>query len=68
MRARCLICSAMRQLAWDVFEVPDVPASHAVVVKSACSLISADTAIALYRGSHRDFPRPNPSRTIHTAD
>ncbi len=60
MRARRLVCRAMRQLAWDAFPVPDVPAPHAVVVKSACSLISAGTEIAMYSGSHHGFSQPHP--------
>ena len=55
MRARRLVCKAIRQIEWESFEIPEVPAPHEVVVKSACSLISAGTELAMYSGSHIGF-------------
>ena len=60
MRARRLVCKAIRQIEWESFEIPEVPAPHEVVVKSACSLISAGTELAMYSGSHSGFSRPDP--------
>jgi 2-desacetyl-2-hydroxyethyl bacteriochlorophyllide A dehydrogenase len=47
-------------VAWRSFEVPDVPEPHQVIVKTARSLISAGTEIAIYSGSHIGFSIPNP--------
>ena len=60
MRARRLVCKAIRQIEWETFEIAEAPAPHEVVVKSARSLISAGTEIAMYSGSHSGFSRPNP--------
>jgi 2-desacetyl-2-hydroxyethyl bacteriochlorophyllide A dehydrogenase len=55
-----LFCSAVREVEWQAFEVPDIPEPHQVVVKAACSLISAGTELAIYGGSHIGFTIPNP--------
>ena len=60
MRARRLVCNAIRQIEWESFEIPEVPAPHEVVVKAACSLISAGTELAMYSGSHIGFSGPDP--------
>lgn len=60
MRARRLVCKAIRQIGWESFEIPKAPAPHEVVVKSAHSLISAGTEIAMYSGTHIGFSGPNP--------
>ena len=60
MQAKRLFCTAVRQVEWQTFEVPDTPEPHQVVIKSACSLISAGTEIAIYSGSHIGFTLPNP--------
>ncbi len=59
MQARHLVCTAVRQLEWATSEIPDVPDPHQVVIKAACSLISAGTEIAFYSGSHISFTLPN---------
>jgi len=60
MRARRLVCKAIRQIEWESFEIPDAPAPHEVVVRSACSLISAGTELAMYSGSHIGFSGTDP--------
>ena len=60
MQARRLFCSAVREVEWRPFEVPDIPEPHHVVIKAACSLISAGTELAIYSGSHIGFTIPNP--------
>ncbi len=60
MQARRLVCKAIRQIEWETFEIAEVSAPHEVVVKSARSLISAGTEIAMYSGAHSGFSRPNP--------
>ena len=60
MRGRRLICKAIRRIEWEGFEIAEEPAPHGVVVKSACSLISAGTELAMYSGSHIGFSQPNP--------
>jgi len=60
MQARRLFCTAVRQVEWETFEIPDALEPHQVVIKSACSLISAGTEIAIYSGSHIGFTIPNP--------
>jgi len=60
MRARHLVCRAVRDVVWETFEVPSTTEPHQVIIKSACSLISAGTEIAFYSGSHIGFTLPNP--------
>ena len=60
MQAKRLFCTAVRQVKWETFAIPDPPEPHQVVVKSACSLISAGTEIAIYSSSHIGFTIPNP--------
>jgi 2-desacetyl-2-hydroxyethyl bacteriochlorophyllide A dehydrogenase len=60
MQARRLFCTAARQVQWEAFEIPETPGAHDVIVKSACSLISAGTEIAVYSGSHIGFTLPDP--------
>lgn len=60
MRARRLLCTAIGQIEWETFEIPEAPAPHEVVVRTACSLISAGTELAMYSGSHSGFSRPDP--------
>ena len=60
MRPRRLVCKAIRQIEWETFEIAEVPAPYEVVVKSARSLISAGTEIAMYSGSYSGSSRPNP--------
>ena len=60
MRARRLLCTAIGQIEWETFEIAEAPAPHEVVVKAACSLISAGTELAMYSGSHSGFSRPDP--------
>jgi 2-desacetyl-2-hydroxyethyl bacteriochlorophyllide A dehydrogenase len=60
MQARRLICTATRQLEWEPYEIPDPPGPHDVIVRAACSLVSAGTEIAVYSGSHIGFTLPNP--------
>jgi 2-desacetyl-2-hydroxyethyl bacteriochlorophyllide A dehydrogenase len=60
MLSRRLVCTAVRQVAWQPFEIPDSPGPHQVIIESACSLISAGTEVAVYSGSHIGFTIPNP--------
>lgn len=60
MQARRLVCSAVRQVEWESFEIPETPEPHQVVIKSACSLVSAGTEIAVYSGSHIGYTLPIP--------
>ena len=60
MRARRLLCTAIGRIEWETFEIAESPAPHEVVVKTACSLISAGTELAMYSGSHSGFSRPDP--------
>ena len=60
MCARRLLCTAIGQIEWETFEIAEAPAPHEVVVKTACSLISAGTELAMYSGSHSGFSRPDP--------
>ena len=60
MRARRLLCTAIGQIEWETFEIAEAPSPHEVVVKAACSLISAGTELAMYSGSHSGFSRPDP--------
>ena len=62
MQARRLVCKAVRRIEWETFEIAAEPAPHEVVVKSACSFISAGTEMAMYTGSHIGFSQPNPPR------
>jgi 2-desacetyl-2-hydroxyethyl bacteriochlorophyllide A dehydrogenase len=60
MEARRLLCTGIRQVGWQTFEVPETPEPHQVVVKPACSAISAGTEIAIYSATHIGFSIPNP--------
>jgi 2-desacetyl-2-hydroxyethyl bacteriochlorophyllide A dehydrogenase len=60
MQARRLVCTATRQVEWEAYEIPETPAPHEVVVRAACSLISAGTEIAVYSGSHIGFTLSKP--------
>ena len=60
MQGRRLIATAVRHIDWQSFDIADPPGPFEVVVKSARSLISAGTEIAMYSGSHIGFSRPNP--------
>lgn len=60
MQARRLVCKAIRQIEWETLEIPEMPEPHQVVIKSACSLISAGTEISVYSGSHIGYTLPNP--------
>jgi len=60
MRARRLVCKAIRQLEWETFEIAETPGPHEVVVKAARSLISVGTELAMYRGAHSGFSQPIP--------
>jgi 2-desacetyl-2-hydroxyethyl bacteriochlorophyllide A dehydrogenase len=60
MQARRLVCKAVRQVEWETSEMPGTPEPHQVLIKSACSLISAGTEIAIYSGSHVAYSLPAP--------
>jgi 2-desacetyl-2-hydroxyethyl bacteriochlorophyllide A dehydrogenase len=60
MQARRLVCKAIRQVEWKTWEIPEMPEPHEVLIKSACSLISAGTEIAIYSGSHIGYSLPAP--------
>ena len=60
MRARRLLCTAIGQIEWETFEIPEAPGPQEVVVKTGCSLISAGTELAMYSGSQSGFSRPDP--------
>ena len=60
MQARRLVCKAIRQIEWETHELPETPGPHEVIIKSAYSLISAGTEIAIYSGSHIGFTLPTP--------
>lgn len=51
---------ALRQAAWEEFELPAAPGPHELAVDTVCSLISAGTELAIYTGSHMGFALPNP--------
>jgi 2-desacetyl-2-hydroxyethyl bacteriochlorophyllide A dehydrogenase len=60
MQARRLLCTAIRQIEWEQYEIPEKPGPSEIIIKTACSLISAGTEIAIYSGSHIGFTLPNP--------
>ena len=60
MQARRLVCKAIRQIEWETYEIPETPEPYQVVIKSACSLISAGTEISVYNGSHTGYTLPTP--------
>ncbi|HIC89256.1 MAG TPA: zinc-binding alcohol dehydrogenase [Anaerolineae bacterium] len=60
MQARRLVCKAIRHVEWETYDLPETLEPYQVLVKSACSLISAGTEIAVYSGSHIGFTLPNP--------
>lgn len=60
MRATRLFCTATRQLEWRTYEISETPEPHQVIVKSACSLVSAGTEMAIFTGSHIGFTLPRP--------
>jgi threonine dehydrogenase-like Zn-dependent dehydrogenase len=59
LQARRLTCPAFRQLAWEVFDLPAEPGPRQILIRAACSLISAGTELALYTGAHPGFALPN---------
>ncbi|UCC62600.1 MAG: zinc-binding dehydrogenase [Anaerolineae bacterium] len=65
MYARRLSCTAVRQVEWERFQVPETPGPHDLIVRSACSLISAGTEIAVYSGSHIGFALANPPEWLN---
>jgi threonine dehydrogenase-like Zn-dependent dehydrogenase len=60
MQARRLVCKAVRQIEWETYKIPETPEPHQVVIRSACSLISAGTEMAVYSGSHIGYTLPTP--------
>ena len=60
MQGRRLVCKAIGRIEWENFEIAEAPTPHEVVVKAACSLISAGTELAMYSGTHSGFSRPDP--------
>jgi 2-desacetyl-2-hydroxyethyl bacteriochlorophyllide A dehydrogenase len=60
MQARRLVCKAIRQIEWETYEIPETLESHQVLIKSASSLISAGTEMAVYSGSHIGYTLPTP--------
>jgi len=52
MQASRLVCKAIRHVEWETYEIPEPPGPHELLIKAACSLISAGTEIAVYSGSH----------------
>ncbi|MCD6291279.1 MAG: zinc-binding dehydrogenase [Anaerolineae bacterium] len=59
MEGRRLVCKAIRQVEWELYELPEAPGPHEILIKAACSLISAGTEIAVYSGSHIGYTLPN---------
>ena len=59
MKAKRLICPAFHQLEWQSFDIPQDPGPREVVIRSACSLISVGTEIAVYNGSHIAYSIPD---------
>ncbi len=59
MQAQRLLCRAIRQIEWETYELPDRPGPHEILIRSACSLISAGTEIAIYSGTHIGYTLPN---------
>jgi len=60
MRVRKLVCKGIRHVAWEPHDISETPGPREVLIKSACSLISAGTEMAIYGGSHIGFSIPNP--------
>jgi 2-desacetyl-2-hydroxyethyl bacteriochlorophyllide A dehydrogenase len=65
MQARRLMCTAVRRVEWETYEIPETPGPHEVLVRAACSLVSAGTEMAVYSGSHIGFTLPNPPEWLH---
>lgn len=60
MRATRLLFPEINRTAWEEFEVPETPATHTVVARSICSLVSPGTELAIYTGAHMGFSLPEP--------
>jgi threonine dehydrogenase-like Zn-dependent dehydrogenase len=60
MQARRLVCKAVRQIEWETYKIPKTPGPHQLLIRSACSLISAGTEMAVYSGSHIGYTLPSP--------
>jgi 2-desacetyl-2-hydroxyethyl bacteriochlorophyllide A dehydrogenase len=60
VQAQRLFFPRINEVAWEAFEVPEPPATHTVVARSLCSLVSPGTELAIYTGSHIGFTLPQP--------
>jgi threonine dehydrogenase-like Zn-dependent dehydrogenase len=55
-----LIFPEILRTVWEEFEVPEPPATHGVVARAICSLVSPGTELAIYTGTHMGFSLPEP--------
>ncbi|HEV2125752.1 MAG TPA: zinc-binding alcohol dehydrogenase [Chloroflexota bacterium] len=64
IEARRIVFPAIRQAQWETYSVPAEPDAgaalkpHEVLVRTACTLVSAGTEIAIYSGNHIGFRTP----------
>ncbi|HEU5316726.1 MAG TPA: zinc-binding dehydrogenase [Chloroflexota bacterium] len=58
LAARRVVFSAVRQAGWEDVALPAQLAPHQVLVRTACSLVSAGTEMAIYSGSHIGYTIP----------
>ncbi len=57
--ARRIVFSALRQAAWERVPLPAHLGPTEVLVRAACTLVSAGTEIAIYSGSHIGYTIPD---------
>lgn len=64
IRAQRVVFPQVRQVAFEIFEIPLPPEPHTVVAQAMCSLISAGTELAIYTGTHIGYTLPQPPFTL----
>lgn len=60
MQGRRLRFSAVRDIGWETFVVPDRLQPSEILVQAECSLISVGTEMAVFTGTHIGYTLPDP--------
>jgi 2-desacetyl-2-hydroxyethyl bacteriochlorophyllide A dehydrogenase len=59
--ARRIVFPAVKEVAWEPYALPDELQPTEVLVKAACTLVSAGTELAIYTGAHIGYTIPGSS-------